>query len=198
MDWIEYLICDHRAVGVLFNSFENTIDPSMKRRLVNEMIRMLSIHTVIEEENLYPLCKEVILVDGKGEELSEHGIKEHHKMKLTLEKLLSLDEKTVDFDMAVHHLIKETIHHHGDEEKEIFPLLRASTTKERLLEFAVQLERSKQTAPTHPHPHAPDRPPFNSIFAPVLHCADKIMDQTRLFLDDGPEVSISETGTGIQ
>jgi len=197
MNGVDYLIREHRTIESLFVTFENTVDPSVKRRLVNEMIRLLSIHTVIEEENLYPLCKEV-LVNGQGEKLSEHGLKEHHEMKVTLEKLLSLEESSVEFDIAVHHLIKKTKHHHGDEEKDIFPLLRMYASEEQLMQFGVNLEKSKQTAPTHPHPQAPDQPPFNKIVAPILHVADKIMDQTRLFPGDGEEASIRDTGVGKQ
>jgi len=190
MDGVDYLIRDHRAVEELFDRFESAIDYDAKRRLVNEMIRLLSIHTVIEERFLYPLCKEVILEGGEGEKLSEHGLKEHRKMKLTLEDLLSLDEKTDAFNEQVAHLIKETKHHHGDEEDEIFPLLRKYTSKERLIEFAAQLDSAKLIAPTHPHPGAPDRPPFNTLVTPILSVADKILDQTRLFPGDGVETSI--------
>jgi len=138
------------------------------------MIRELSMHTVIEERFLYPLCKEVILEDGQGEKLSEHGIKEHRKMKLTLESLLSSDETTEAFDEAVKHLIKETKHHHGDEEEEIFPLLRKHASKERLVDFASQLDHAK------------------TIVTPFLAAADKVMDQTRLFPGDGMEASIRD------
>jgi len=196
MNGVDYLIREHRIIESLFTTYESTIDPPVKRRLVNEMIRLLSIHTVIEEENLYPLVKEVILVNGQGEKLSEHGLKEHHETKVTLEKLLSLDETSVDFEITVNHLIKKTKHHHGDEEGDIFPLLRMYASEEQLLQFGVNLEKSKQSAPTHPHPNAPDQPPMNKIVAPFLHVADKIMDQTRLFPEDGPEVSIRDTGAG--
>jgi len=194
MDGVDYLIRDHRAIEELFDRFNQAYDPTAKRRLVNEMIRLLSMHTVIEERFLYPLCKEVILEDGQGEKLSEHGIKEHHKMKVTLDELLSLDENTAAFNEKVAHLIKETKHHHGDEEGEIFPLLRKSTTKERLIHFASQLDSAKAIAPTHPHPSAPDRPPFNTLVTPILSVADKIMDQTRLFPGDGVETSIHKPG----
>jgi len=190
MDGVDYLIRDHRTIEEVFDTYAHTIDTSTKRRLVNEMIRLLSMHTVIEERFLYPLCKEVILEDGQGEKLSEHGIKEHRKMKLTLERLLSLDENTETFDEEVKHLIKETKHHHGDEEEDIFPLLRKYASKECLIEFASQLDSAKSIAPTHPHPGAPDRPPFNTLVTPILAVADKIMDQTRLFPGDGIETSI--------
>lgn len=63
---VDYLILDHRTIEDLFNKYQETTEPAQRRRLVNEMIRELSMHTVIEEQYLYPLCQQVILEDHEG------------------------------------------------------------------------------------------------------------------------------------
>lgn len=60
------MIKDHRAIEELFFSFQNAVNVGTQRRILNEIIRLLSIHTVIEERHLYPLCKEVILENNEG------------------------------------------------------------------------------------------------------------------------------------
>eukprot|EP01111_Echinosteliopsis_oligospora_P013016 TRINITY_DN4567_c0_g1_i1.p1 TRINITY_DN4567_c0_g1~~TRINITY_DN4567_c0_g1_i1.p1 ORF type:complete len:193 (-),score=48.68 TRINITY_DN4567_c0_g1_i1:67-645(-) len=181
MDGCEVLIKDHRKVEGLFEQYKSTIEPAVKRQLGNEMIRILSIHTYIEERYLYPLCREVITKDNEGAKLADHGIHEHREMKLTLDKMLNGDAQTTDYDEQVMHLIKKTIHHHGDEEEDIFPKLRENATQERLIKFGQDLEEAKKTAPTHPHPNAPDQPPFNFVAAPILHAIDAYLDKGKDF-----------------
>jgi len=170
MDGTEFLMRDHRAIEELFETFQASSDPSCKRRLVNEIIRQLSIHTVIEERFLYPLCREVVVEGDKGKKLAEHGLKEHRELKVLLNELLSMDEHTEEFDNKVAEVIKDTLHHHKDEERDIFPQLRTHATHERLVQFAHSLAEAKKTSPTHPHPHAPDEPPLNTILAPFFAC----------------------------
>jgi len=173
----------------LFERYKSAIDSSAKRRLVNEIIRQLSIHTVIEERFLYPLCREVILENREGCKLAEHGLKEHRELKELLDKLLSLDEHTEAFDSTVKEVMKDCLHHHKDEEGDIFPQLKKYASFERLITFGNDLAEAKKTAPTHPHPHAPDEPPFNTIVAPILHAVDKILDTGRAFPGDGYEAT---------
>lgn len=136
---------------------------------------------------MYPLCREVIVENREGHKLSEHGLKEHREIKGILDKLLSMDENSEEFDKNVREVIKDTLHHHKDEERDIFPELKKHASFERLVNFGNDLEQAKKTAPTHPHPHAPDEPPFNTIIAPLLHAVDKVLDTSRAFPGDGYE-----------
>jgi len=183
------LIRDHRAVEALFDSYNAVSDPSYRRRIVNEIIRELSIHTVIEERYLYPLCREAIPEHNEGKKLAEHGLKEHRELKVLLDHLLYLDEHSPQFDITVQEVIKDCLHHHKDEERDIFPLLRTHVSHERLIRFGVDMDAAKRTAPTHPHPHAPDQPPVNTILAPLLHVMDKVLDTGRAFPGDGYEAT---------
>eukprot|EP00026_Physarum_polycephalum_P017232 Phypoly_transcript_18390.p1 GENE.Phypoly_transcript_18390~~Phypoly_transcript_18390.p1 ORF type:complete len:214 (+),score=36.76 Phypoly_transcript_18390:107-748(+) len=185
MDGIEFLINDHKYIESLFEQYKVAKSAETRRRLANEMIRELSMHTVIEEMHLYPLCRLLITENDEGKKLSEHGLKEHRHLKEELDKLLDMDEHSEEFDNEVHHVMKKTLHHHGDEEKDIFPQLRKHATHEQLLQFGNDLHASRKVAPTHPHPHAPDQPPFNSIVAPFLHAVDSILDTNRVFPGDG-------------
>jgi hypothetical protein len=45
--------------------------------------------------------------------------------------------------------------------------------------MAIYYERAQQTAPTHPHPHAPDTPPGNLIVGSMTAVTDRVRDALR-------------------
>lgn len=67
------MIQDHKYIESLFEQYKVTRSAETRRRLANEMIRELSIHTVIEEMHLYPLCREVIKENDEGTIIGEGG-----------------------------------------------------------------------------------------------------------------------------
>ena len=46
-----------------------------------------------------------------------------------------------------------------------------------LEELGQELDKAKQTAPTRPHPHAPDEPPALTMAAPVAAIYDRLRDR---------------------
>ena len=64
-------------------------------------------------------------------------------------------------------LIENVRHHVEEEEGQLFPAVRKSLDTAQLREIGGELVAAKHTAPTRPHPEAPDTPPGN-IVAQVL------------------------------
>src|SRR4028118_2193773 len=63
-------------------------------------------------------------------------------------------------------LMESVRHHVKEEESELFPKVRKEIKRKELAELGEALEKAKKTAPTQPHPRAPDTPPGHLVAAP--------------------------------
>lgn len=72
--------------------------------------------------------------------------------------------------------MREIREHVTDEEQNLFPLLREATKPEELEQLGEKVRSAKKTAPTRPHPAAPDKPPLNKLLAPGAGLVDRIRD----------------------
>jgi hypothetical protein len=90
-----------------------------------------------------------------------------------------VDPTNPEFTAALAELSTAVINHAEAEERGLFPLLRAAEQPDVLFELAARYEKAKQSAPTHPHPHAPDTPPANKILGPITALFDRARDAVR-------------------
>jgi hemerythrin-like domain-containing protein len=162
LDALELLIDDHREVEELFTRFERSGPGAQKRRqqLVTRMVESLSMHAAIEEQVFYPMARQE--VPDTNDDVLE-ALEEHHLVKLTLNELEGLDPNHERFAAKVSVLMENVRHHVEEEENELFPEIRRALGDERLREIGRELAAAKQTAPTRPHPAAPDTPPGNIV-----------------------------------
>jgi hemerythrin superfamily protein len=161
-DAIRVLTDDHHEVEELFVRFEKTGDGAHKQRqdLVQRITEALSIHASIEEEIFYPAARRSLAdaADGVLEALEEH-----HLVKLTLAELEVMDPSHERYGAKVTVLIENVRHHVEEEEGELFPAVRQALDPAQLRKIGDDLAAAKHTAPTRPHPEAPDTPPGNII-----------------------------------
>jgi hypothetical protein len=87
-----------------------------------------------------------------------------------------MDPEDERYKAKVTVLIESVRHHIEDEEGEMFPKIREALGRKRLVEIGEALEAARKTAPTHPHPKAPDTPPGNLIGGPALAIKDRVID----------------------
>jgi hemerythrin superfamily protein len=172
MDAITLLKNDHKTVKRLFRQFEKLGDSAVKsrRELVDKMIEELSIHAAIEEQLFYPTVREN--VPGAEDEVLE-SLEEHHVVKWLLSELDDMRGDEERFEAKVTVLIESVEHHAQEEEDELFPEVRKAMGRKALAELGAAMEKAKQTAPTRPHPRAPDTPPANVAVGKVAGLADK-------------------------
>jgi hemerythrin-like domain-containing protein len=161
-DAIRVLTDDHRQVEELFVRFEKTGDGAHKGRsdLVQRITEALSIHASIEEEIFYPAARRSVA--AAGDEVLE-ALEEHHLVKLTLAELEAMDPGHERYGAKVAVLIENVRHHVKEEEGELFPAVRRALDPGQLRELGGELAAAKRTAPTRPHPEAPDTPPGNLV-----------------------------------
>lgn len=176
MDAIELLCHDHRMVEQLFRDYQAAATDAQRRGVVEIIVRELSKHAALEELMLYPLAKKV-LRDGQ-QEIDEH-LTEHMSVKKTLVALDGLaagDERT---DALMAELQQAIEQHVLEEEGELMPKLRKVLDEQALQELGQELDKGKQTAPTRPHPAAPDKPPLLTLAAPVAAIYDRLRDRVQ-------------------
>ena len=172
MDAITLLKQDHKAVKQLFAQFDKAGDNahSRKREIVEKIIEELSIHAAIEEQFFYPAAKAA--VEEAQDDVLE-ALEEHHIVKWVLSELDGMDPKAERFDAKVTVLKENVLHHAEEEETELFPKVRSAMGRKALQELGEKMELGKKTAPTRPHPKAPDEPPGNLVAGPAAGLADK-------------------------
>jgi hemerythrin superfamily protein len=174
MDAIELLTHDHRMVEQLLRDYEAARSDEQRRGVVEILIRELSKHAALEELMVYPLARRVV-TDG-AVDVDEH-LTEHMAVKRTLAALDSLSAGDGDERRLVAELQREVEHHVEEEEGRFMPALRGAVDEEALTELGHQLDVAKKTAPTRPHPHAPDEPPGLALAAPVAAIYDRLRDR---------------------
>jgi hemerythrin superfamily protein len=172
-DVIELLEHDHREVEEMFAEFDNATEPAERRKIVDRLIIELVRHSEAEEQVVYPFM--AAKIDG-GKALVEHEISEHSEAEKTMKRLDGMDPGDPEFGVLVRQLMKDIREHISEEEGDAFPQLRRAASKDELATMGTAVQAIKKIAPTHPHPSAPDHPPFNALLGPGAGLVDRVRD----------------------
>jgi hemerythrin superfamily protein len=149
MDAIVLLKDDHKTVEKLFRGFEQAGDRAMKtkRRLVDQMIRELTVHAYIEEQFFYPAAR------AAAPDTTDHvleSIEEHHVVVWLLSELAGMDPADERFTAKVTVLIENVRHHVEEEEQDWFPQVRKAMGRKALQQLGEDMAAAKTTAPADP------------------------------------------------
>jgi hemerythrin-like domain-containing protein len=176
-DVVDVLSADHREFDRIFTELEGLhgrSDPESlrrKRELVDEVTIGLVKHSVAEETRVYPRVEKQV---DKAE--AEHAKEEHAEAEETMKRLERMDPEDPEFDAVVAELIREIRHHVQEEESRMFTELRASFSREDLVEMAEQVEAIKKIAPTRAHPMTPNEAGVRLAVGPVASLLDHLRD----------------------
>ncbi len=178
---------DHRTVESLFKRFEKAGERafSLKRKLVDGIIKELSRHAAIEEELFYPVTRATV---PGVEDMVLESIEEHHIVKWVLSEVEHMDPHEESFDAKVTVLIENVRHHVKEEENDYFPKVRKELRRKALLELGDAMETAKATAPTRPHPRSPSTPPGNIAANNTAGVVDRVEDKVGGLAADGAAV----------
>ncbi|MEU7849438.1 hemerythrin domain-containing protein [Micromonospora parva] len=173
-DAVDILVSDHRAIeAVLVELATRQGTPEDRRHLVDVVIAELVRHSVAEEAYVYPIARKAL---PDGNEIADREIAEHADAERTMKELESTDASDPRFDELLTQLTDIVRGHVTEEEKELFPRLRAATAREELVEAAAKVRAIKEIGPTRPHPGSPDHPPANKLIAPGIGLVDRLRD----------------------
>ncbi|MFC4003739.1 hemerythrin domain-containing protein [Prauserella oleivorans] len=174
-DLVDVIIDDHHAFERVFRELEDrSADPQRRRDLADHVITELVRHSVAEEQFMYPAARRYL---ENGDELADHEIAEHAEAERTMKDLEGVEPTDPRFDELVGSLIEEVRHHVEDEENDLLPKLRQACGQRELRDLGEQVLRAKETAPTRPHPMAPDTPPANRILDAGAGLIDRMRDK---------------------
>lgn len=178
MDAITLLKDDHQKVEKLFKRFEAAGDRAYveKRQIVDRIIEELSVHAAIEEQLFYPVTRATV---EAVEDVALESLEEHHVVKVLLAELQHLDPHHERFDAKVTVLIENVRHHVEEEESDYFPKVRDALGRKGLGELGDAMADARATAPTRPHPMAPDEPPGVIAAGNLAGAVDRARDTVR-------------------
>jgi hemerythrin-like domain-containing protein len=148
-DAIVLLKEDHKEILKTFKDFEKAGEnaTATKGRLVDKMIELLTVHTYIENEVMYPRVRE-LLPDLKDDVLESY--EEHHVADVLVVELAAMTPDAERFDAKATVLIENVRHHIEEEEQEWFPKVREGLGRKQLQELGAEMLEARKRAPKRP------------------------------------------------
>ena len=148
-DAIVLLKEDHKEIRKLFTDFENAGPNAHKTRgkLVDRMIELLTVHTYIENEVMYPRVR-ILLPEVEDDVLESY--EEHHVADLLVVELATMKPEDERFTAKTTVLIECVRHHMEEEEEDWFPKVRDGLGRNVLSELGAEMVEAKKHAPRRP------------------------------------------------
>jgi len=148
-DAIVLLKNDHKDIRKLFRDFQKAGDQAFveKGKLVNRMIELLTVHTYIENEVMYPRVRE-LLPELEDDVLESY--EEHHVADVLVVELSAMKPQDERFTAKTTVLIENVDHHIDEEEKDWFPKVREGLGRKVLQDLGAEMLAARKKAPKRP------------------------------------------------
>ncbi len=148
-DAIVLLKAEHKELKGVFTQFEKAGERATKTKgkLVGSMIELLTVHTYLENEVMYPEVRR-LLPELEDDILESY--EEHHVVDLLVVELAAMSPDAERFDAKTTVLIEIVTHHIEEEEKDWFPQVRAGLGRKQLAELGDRMAALKKSAPRSP------------------------------------------------
>ncbi len=163
----------HETVRQMFDALES-LEGDERAELFACLRRTLAVHETAEEMVVYPAAREL---GGDAASVADARIAEEDEAKQALADLEKLGPDGDGFGVQLLSFRRAVEEHAEAEEDELFPLLDRGHTIERLRQLADSVLVVEDMAPTHPHPHRPQRALGNLLVGPFAAMADKVRDR---------------------
>jgi hemerythrin-like domain-containing protein len=148
-DAIVLLKNDHKEIRKAFRDFEKAGEKAFARKgqLVDRMIELLTVHTYIENEVMYPRVR-ALLPEVEDDVLE--SFEEHHVADVLVMELSMMKPEQERFTAKTTVLIENVDHHIDEEEKEWFPKVREGLGRKVLQDLGAEMLEAKKRAPKRP------------------------------------------------
>jgi hemerythrin superfamily protein len=147
-DAIVILREDHKQVRALFREFQGKeVTRARKGQIVAKVVELLTVHTSIENEVMYPEVRR-LLPELEDDVLESY--EEHHVADVLVMELSTMEPSDERFDAKTTVLIESVTHHMDEEESDWFPKVREGLGRTQLRELGEQLLAAKERAPRSP------------------------------------------------
>ncbi|CAL9404888.1 hemerythrin domain-containing protein [Streptomyces sp. Tu 3180] len=164
---------DHEEMDRLMNEYRTLDDGPRREQALKQVVQLVFSHAFAEETVLWPAVRRSV---PDGEELTSRVEEEHQQINglvADVERLPPGDPEREDKVRGAFALIRQDIR---DEEDLLLPRLQEAMDPVRLRALGTAWETVRQTAPTHPHPVVPRRPPGNALLGVPLSVHDRVRD----------------------
>ena len=111
------------------------------------MIELLTVHTYIENEVMYPRVR-ALLPDLEEDVLESY--EEHHVADVLVMELAGMKPDAERFTAKTTVLIENVLHHVEEEEQEWFPKVREGLGRKQLQDLGAEMIEAKKKAPKRP------------------------------------------------
>ena len=148
-DAIVLLKNDHKEIRKTFRDFQKAGENAhaAKGKLVKKMIELLTVHTYIENEVMYPRVR-ALLPDLEDDVLESY--EEHHVADVLVMELVAMSPTDERFTAKTTVLIENVRHHIEEEEDEWFPQVREALGRKVLQEIGAEMAAARKKAPRSP------------------------------------------------
>ena len=148
-DAIVLLRNDHKEIRRLFTQFEKAGENAhaAKGKLVDRMIELLTQHTYIENEVMYPRVR-ALLPELEDDVLESY--EEHHVADVLVVELAAMKPDAERFTAKTTVLIENVRHHIEEEEQEWFPKVREGLGRNVLQDIGAEMIEARKHAPKRP------------------------------------------------
>ncbi|KIZ02650.1 putative hemerythrin-like protein [Monoraphidium neglectum] len=143
-----------------------------REHLRHQLVHDLAVHSLSEEEVLYPALK-----NACGNEMRNHVLDEHTTLKHILMDIDKMDADDPNFNPRLDELVHELRHHVQEEEEKVLPMFASKVPTSDLEHLGDKFERTKGQVPTRPHILAPNKPATGNVVVDRLTAPlDKLRD----------------------
>ena len=187
-DILESLRRDHEEARTLLSRYDEVGD---RQDWFCHLREALVRHEVAEEVAVYPAIRHT---GDPDKETVDARLDEQRQAEKLLSGMEKMEVGSPEFSKAFLHLQEAVLEHAASEESTVFFAIESKKSFEQRRMMGERYERAKASAPTHPHPHAPNTPPGNVVLGPIAALADRIRDAARNDDDQSDMVDASQVG----
>lgn len=139
---------------------------------VDVLTAWVSRHLSVEQRYLYPIMRQIL---PEGERLIEQELNQHH---VILRRLASLRRSpAASFPHIADEIAADLRRHAYAAAKDLLPRLEEMSSDDDLISLGQLVSGAEPKAPTRPHPHTPDHPPWNRVIDPLIGVVDRMRDR---------------------
>ena len=146
-DAITLLKQDHKKVKRLFRDFKRASSAQEKKKIADQVIEELTVHTYLENEVMYPRIR--AMVPDLEDDILE-SYEEHHVADVLCLELSEMDAEDERLEPKFSVLAESVTHHIGEEEENWFPTVRDELSRAQLAEIGAEMEKMRPNAPRDP------------------------------------------------
>ncbi|WP_344012505.1 hemerythrin domain-containing protein [Streptomyces thermospinosisporus] len=164
---------DHAEMDRLMDRWGALADGEERERVLKEIVQLVFSHAFAEETVLWPAVRRSVQGGDELTSLVEEEHQEINDLVARIERLSPGSSEREEKVRRVFALIRQDIR---DEEDVVLPRLQESLPAAQLRRLGTAWDTVRRSAPTHPHPVIPRRPPGNALLGVPLSAYDRIRD----------------------